>query len=105
MKVLIFASFLFLITANNLKDTVTWNWNNVYTNLVALHNKLRKKHKSPSLTKSTGLAKSAKKSTDYCVKKSDLVHTAHTYKGKYTGQNLYLSRWDPPAEDIVRSWY
>ena len=33
------------------------------------------------------------------------MHTAHTYKGTFTGQNLYLSVGAPSADDVVRGWY
>ena len=100
MRVLIFASFLFLITANNLRNTATWNWDTVHTNLVNLHNTLRKKHKSPSLTKSAEVAKFAKQATDHCVQIGNLEHTCTTI-----GQNLYVASWAPSADDVVQSWY
>ena len=105
MKVIIFIGFLFLITAKNLRNTADWNWNTVHTNLVNLHNTLRQKHKSPSLTKSTEVAKFAQQATDHCAQLGKLEHTYHTYKSTTIGQNLYLASWAPSADDVVQSWY
>ena len=105
MKVIILVSFLFLITAKNLRNTASWNWNTVHTNLVNLHNTIRKKHKSSSLTKSTEVAKFAQKATDYCAKVKKLEHTYHTYKSTTIGQNLYLSFSAPTADEVVKAWY
>ena len=105
MKLVIFVCFLFLITAKNLRNTADYNWNAVHTNLVNLHNTLRKKHKSPSLTKSAEVAKFAQKATDYCAKLGTLEHTYHTYKSTTIGQNLYLAAWPPSADDVINSWY
>ena len=67
MKSILILSFLFLITAKNLRYTDDWDWNVVHTNLVNLHNTLSTKHKSPKLTKSDEVAKLAKQATDHCV--------------------------------------
>ena len=105
MKAIIFIGFLFLITAKNLRNTADWNWNTVYTNLFNLHNTLRKKHKSPSLSKSTEVAKFAKQATDHCSKLGKLEHTTHAYKNTVISQNLFVAGWAPSADDVVQGWY
>ena len=105
MKVIIFLSFLFLITSKNLRNTAGWKWNTVHTNLINLHNTLRKKHKSPSVTKSAQVVKFAQQTTDHCSKLSKLDHTSHSYKSTTISQNLYFSSWAPSADDVVQSWY
>ena len=105
MKVIIFIGFLFLITAKNLRNTADWNWNTVHTNLVNLHNTLRKKHKSPSLTKSAQVTKFAQQATDHCSKIGNLDHTSHSYKSTTISQNLYFAPWAPSADDVIEGWY
>ena len=105
MKVIILVGFLFFISAKNLRNTADYNWNTVHTNLVNLHNTLRKKHNAASLKKSDEIAKYAQKATDHCAELGKLDHVYDTYNGATISQNLYLSSWAPSADDVVKGWY
>ena len=105
MKIIIFVGFLLLITSKNLRNTADWNWNTVQTKLLNLHNTLRKKHKSPSLTKTAQVTKFAQQATDHCAKIGKPEHTTHSYKNHVISQNLYVSSWAPSADDIIKGWY
>ena len=105
MKIIIFVGFLILITAKNLRNTADWNWNTVQTKLLNLHNTLRKKHKSPSLTKTAQVTKFAQQATDHCAKIGKPEHTTHSYKNTVISQNIYVSSWAPSADDVIQGWY
>ena len=109
MKQILFVSLLVFILSNNLRTLASYNWANVYNELVARHNTLRAKHKAPALGKVAQLATLSQTVANHCVQKGTLDHVKQTFNGKPVGQNLYVSGTSgsngPTGTVIANSWY
>ena len=96
---------LALVSCKNLRNLASFDFNTFYNALVSRHNTLRKKHSAGALTKLTAIAKLAQNTANGCKKAKNLVHSGTSYKGKWMGQNLFVSSGVPTGAEVANDWY
>ena len=108
MNKIILILLLAFSSSKNLRELLEFNFESFYSELLAKHNEVRKKHNAASLTKSEDLEKIAKAASEEYAKAGKLSLKRDYYKNELLGENNYVYGANfliPNVDDIFSVWY